>query len=28
MENQYFADNMVIYVEKQIAKKSSYDSII
>jgi len=28
MENQYFADNMVIYIEKIIAKKCSYDSII
>jgi len=28
MENQYFADNIVIYIEKNIAKKYSYDSII
>jgi len=28
MENEYFADNMVIYIEQKIAKKCSYDSII
>ena len=28
MENEYFADNMVIYIEKKIAEKFSYDWII
>jgi len=28
MEYQYFTDNMVIYIEKEIAKKCSYNSII
>jgi len=28
MENEYFADNMIIYIEQKIAKRYSYDSII
>jgi len=28
MENKYFANNMVIYIEKKIAKKCSYDPIL
>jgi len=28
MENKYFADNMVIYIEQKIAEKFSYDWII
>jgi len=28
MKNEYFAHNMIIYIEENIAKKCSYDSII
>jgi len=28
MKNEYFADNMIIYIKQKIAKKCSYDSII
>jgi len=28
MENEYFVDIMVIYIEQKIAKKCTYNSII